>query len=196
MTLYSSTIDLIQKIDVQMPENLIARMDGEFDRTLEEPDHKLRSKMVKAHNRNVKEVSPVSNAIYPLQIRFTQIKINLIFLLENACYNRSYEALSKYFAEYDFLSQTIKKECKKANNNQVIKDFLDRSTVLEENFFQVLMETIEGMKHGLLHKMHIEPEIYIDLDIEKDSSFEFDEIKSAYKNHIKKLKEDLKKNEV
>ena len=185
---------LINTIDEQMSENLIARMDSDFDRTLDEPDHKLRSKLVKAHHRNVKEVEPVCSVIYPMQIRMTQIKTNIIFILECARYNRSYTALAKYFAEYDFLCQTIKKELKKANKNEIVKDFIERTTVLEENYFQVLMDTLPVLKHNVAHKMTFEENSYINLNIEEDSAINFDEIKDAYKTHIKKLKEDMKEN--
>lgn len=190
---YPNVVNLINTIDEQMSENLIARMDTEFDKTLSEPDHKIRAKMVKAHHRNVKEVSPVSEAISPMQIRMTQIKTNLTFVLECARYNLSYKAVARYFAEYDFLCQNIKKEVKKAANNEVVKDYIDRTSILEENFFQVLMDTIPTLEHNVIHKMAFEPETYIDLDIHQDSEVVFDDIKEAYKNHIKKLKEDMKK---
>lgn len=190
---YGCVVKFIQSVDEQLSENLIARMDSDFDRTLEEPDHKLRAKLVKAHNRNVKEVSPISDVINPLQIRMTQIKTNLVFVLENACYNLSYTAAAKYFAEYDFISQMIKKEVKKQANNPVIKDFIERTTVLNENMFEIMTSTLNTMKTNIQTRMNTVPESYIGLDIERDSSLNFDDVKAAYKAQLKKLKEDHKK---
>lgn len=189
---YSEAMTLVEKIDTQMSENLISRMDSEFDAALEEPDHKKRSKLVKAHHRNVKEVEPVSSVIYPLQIRMTQIKTNVSFILENACYNLSYHALTRYFAEYDFLSQQIKKDAKKVKND-VLADFINEKTVLDENYFQILMDTITVMKENIVYRMTHYPTDYVDLDIDKDSEIVFDDFKHAYKSHIKGLKEELKK---
>lgn len=188
---YPSVLELFNNIDSQLSGNLIAKMDTEFDKTLEEPDHKLRSKLVKAHKRNVKEVTPISSAISAHQIRMTQIKTNLTFVLESACYNLSYTAIAEDFAEYDFLSQTIKKECRKAQNNAIVKEFIEQSSVLNENYFDLLLETVDIMKTNVVAKMTREPDIYIDLNIEKDSDICFDDIKSAYKRHLKKLKKDL-----
>ena len=53
--------------------------------------------------------------------------------------------------------------------------------------------TLAMMQHLVIHRMNHEPEIYIDLDIVKDSNLDFDEVKVEYKNTLKKLKEDLKK---
>lgn len=190
---YSKAVQLMSMVDVQMSENLIARMDVEFDRTLEEPDHKTRAKMVKTHNRNVKEVSPLSAKIYPMQVRMTQVKTNLKFLLENACYNVSYKALAKYFAEYDFIAQTIKKESKAHANNDVVKDFLRRSTVLDTNFFEVMTDTMGVMKDNIISRMNMVPDTYNDLNIEEDSGIDIGIVKTVYKDHIKSLKEDYKK---
>jgi len=176
---YQAATSLIKTIDEQMSENIIVRMD-------DEPNHKKRTKLVK-------EIEPVSNVIYPMQVRMTQIKTNLLFVLENAVYNKSYAAAAKYFAEYDFLSQQITKEAKKVKNNEAMEDFLQRSTVLNEDYFKVMMETINVMKHLVIHRMNREPEIYIDLDPIKDSELDFDHVKQTYKSTLKKLKEDLKK---
>jgi len=192
INIFAALLQTIDNIDNQMGENLLSRMDNDFDKTLEEPDHKRRSKLVKQHKRNVEEVTPVVSQIYPMQIRMTHIKTNLSFLLECACYNLSYKSIARYFAEYDFLSQQISKEAGKVKND-VMKDFLSRSTVLSTNWFQMMTETINIMEHLIIHKMHREPEIYIDLNIEEDSKIDFDEIKMEYKNTLKKLKEDLKK---
>lgn len=168
-------------------------MDDEFDKTLEEPDHKLRSKLVKQHKRNVQDITPVVYEIYPMQVRMTQIETNLSFVLENACYNKSYLAVARYFAEYDFLSQQIKKEVGKVKNSDVLKDFLERSSVLNTNWFDSMTATLAVMKQLVIEKMKNHPEIYIDLDVEKDSELDFEAVKAEYKNTLKKLKEDLKK---
>ena len=190
---YSVALELMASIKEQLTENLLSRMDNDFDKTLEEPDHKRRSKLVKQHKRNVEDVSPVCQKIYPMKIRMTQIEINLGFVLENACYNKSYLSVARYFAEYDFISQQIKKECNKQKNNSVIADFLKRSTVLETNWFESMTSTLTMMQHLVIHRMNYEPEIYIDLDVYKDSELDFDVIKVEYKNTLKKLKDDLKK---
>jgi len=190
---YSVALNLMDTIKEQLSENLLSRMDNEFDKTLEEPDHKLRAKLVKQHKRNVDDVTPVCQEIYPMQVRMTQIEINLGFVLENACYNKSYLAAARYFAEYDFLCQQIKKEANKAKNNTVLQDFLKRSTVLDTNWFEAMSATLAMMQHLVIHRMNHEPEIYIDLDVVKDSNLDFDEVKAEYKNTLKKLKEDLKK---
>lgn len=190
---YSVALNLMTEIKDQLSENLLSRMDNEFDKTLQEPDHKLRSKMVKQHKRNVDDVTPVCQEIYPMQVRMTQIETNLEFVLENACYNKSYFAVARYFAEYDFLSQQIKKEANKAKNNTVLQDFLKRSTVLETNWFETMSATLAMMQHLVIHRMNYQPEIYIDLDVIQDSNLDFEEVKVEYKNTLKKLKEDLKK---
>ena len=192
ITVYVEAVSLMETINDQLEENLISRMDTDFDKTLDEPDHKKRAKLVKLHKRNVSEVSPVCEEIYPHQVRMRQISINLSFLLENACYNKSYDAVARYFAEYDFLSQTITKEVKKVKND-VLVDFLERCTVLNENYFQVLMTTLETLKYNVIARMTNHPEIYIDLNVEEDSRLDFDTIKDVYKSQLKKLKEDHKK---
>jgi hypothetical protein len=190
---YSVALNVMHTIRDQLSENLLSRMDDEFDKTLEEPDHKLRSKLVKQHNRNVQDVTPVVHEIYPMQVRMTQIETNLSFVLENACYNKSYLAVARYFAEYDFLSQQIKKEVGKVKNSDVLKDFLERSSVLNNNWFDSMTATLAVMKQLVVEKMKTRPEIYIDLDVEKDSEWDFEAVKAEYKNTLKKLKEDLKK---
>lgn len=190
---YSVALNAMHTIKAQLSENLLSRMDDEFDKTLEEPDHKLRSKLVKQHKRNVQDVTPVVYEIYPMQVRMTQIETNLSFVLENACYNKSYLAVARYFAEYDFLSQQIKKEVGKVKNSDVLKDFLERSSVLNTNWFDSMTATLAVMKQLVIEKMKNRPEIYIDLDVEKDSELDFEAVKAEYKNTLKKLKEDLKK---
>ncbi len=190
---YSVALNAMHTIKAQLSENLLSRMDDEFDKTLEEPDHKLRSKLVKQHKRNVQDVTPVVYEIYPMQVRMTQIETNLSFVLENACYNKSYLAVARYFAEYDFLSQQIKKEVGKVKNSDVLKDFLERSSVLNTNWFDSMTATLAVMKQLVIEKMNNRPEIYIDLDVEKDSELDFEAVKAEYKNTLKKLKEDLKK---
>lgn len=190
---YSVALNAMHTIKVQLSENLLSRMDDEFDKTLEEPDHKLRSKLVKQHKRNVQDITPVVYEIYPMQVRMTQIETNLSFVLENACYNKSYLAVARYFAEYDFLSQQIKKEVGKVKNSDVLKDFLERSSVLNTNWFDSMTATLAVMKQLVIEKMKNHPEIYIDLDVEKDSELDFEAVKAEYKNTLKKLKEDLKK---
>jgi hypothetical protein len=190
---YSVALNAMHTIKAQLSENLLSRMDDEFDKTLEEPDHKLRSKLVKQHKRNVQDVTPVVYEIYPMQVRMTQIETNLSFVLENACYNKSYLAVARYFAEYDFLSQQIKKEVGKVKNSDVLKDFLERSSVLNTNWFDSMTATLAVMKQLVIEKMNNRPEIYIDLDVEKDSELDFEAVKAEYKKTLKKLKEDLKK---
>lgn len=178
---------LINRIDAQMHENLLVRMENEFDISDVE-DHKERAKLTKAFNRNMKETRPVVNEIYPLQVRFTQIKTNIIFLLENAHHYVSYVALARNFAEYEFLKKEILKECNKAKNNRAVQDFVERSDVLNTNYFDVFQETVKVMQSNIRQRMRSYPEQYIDLNIDVDSEIDFDACKKAFNDAVKKHK--------
>lgn len=191
---YTSAYNFMNEIDAQLEEHLLIKMENDFENSLEDnEDHKSRAKRVKKFNRDIKELRPLTEVIYPLQVRYMQIRTNLTFLLECAHNRVSYVALAKYFAEYDFLTQVIKKECNKYKNNENVLAFLDSSEVLTKNYFDILLDTIEQMRDNIRYRMNKYPEQYLDLDIEKDSEVVFDVIKETYKNQIKKLKEDRKK---
>jgi len=185
---YTDMVAFLNTVDEQMLDNLVVLMETEFDENLTEGDHKLRAKEVKAFNRSVKEVSPVSQTIYPMQVRMMQMRVNVSFLLECAHNKVSYKALAKYLAEYDYTAQKIKKEAKKVKNPTLV-DFLERSTCLNTNFFDLLMNTAYQMKTNIVYRMDNYPEQYIDLDIEDDSELVFDTLKDTYKSELKELKE-------
>ena len=185
---YTDMVAFLNTVDEQMLDNLVVLMETEFDENLTEGDHKLRAKEVKAFNRSVKEVSPVSQTIYPMQVRMMQMRVNVSFLLECAHNKVSYKALAKYFAEYDYTAQKIKKEAKKVKN-PVLVDFLQRSTCLNTNFFDLLMNTAYQMKTNIVSRMDKFPEQYIDLNIEEDSELVFDVLKDTFKSELKELKE-------
>lgn len=179
---------LIDRIDALMAENLLVRMENEFDISDVE-DHKQRAKMTKAFNRNMQDARSVVCEIYPLQIRFTQIKVNLNFLLENAHHYVSYVALARMFAEYEFLRKEIAKECNKAKNHEVIQEFVGRSSdVLKANYFEAFQDTVDGMQHLIQQRMQQYPEQYIDLDVDVDSAIDFDVCKEAFNDAVKKYK--------
>lgn len=184
---YQTIVQLIKDIDAQLEENLLVRMEDEFDNS-EVTDHKERAKLTKKFNQSVKQTAPVVAEIFPLQIRFTQIKTNLTFLLENAHNRVSYVALAQYLAEYDFLKQQIVKECNKAKNNEVVQAFVERSSVLRVNFFEVLEEALGIMCDSIQLRMTNNPEQYIDLDMNEDSRIDMEEIKAVYKHALKKFK--------
>ena len=185
---YTDMITFLNTVDEQMLDNLVVLMETEFDDNLTEGDHKLRAKEVKAFNRSVKEVSPVSQTIYPMQVRMMQMRVNVSFLLECAHNKVSYKALAKYLAEYDYVSQKIKKETKKVKN-PVLVNFLERSTCLNTDFFNLLLNTANQMNANIVNRMDNYPEQYIDLDIEEDSELDFDFLKNTYKSELKALKE-------
>lgn len=185
---YSEMSLFLNSVEQQMMDNLIVLMETEFDENLTEDDHKLRAKEVKAFNRSVKEVSPVSQTIYPMQVRMMQMRVNVSFLLECAHNKVSYKALAKYVAEYDFISQQIKKEAKKVKN-PVLVDFLERSSCLNTDFFNLLLHTANQMNANIVNRMENYPEQYIDLDVEKDSELEFEVLKDTFKSELKALKE-------
>lgn len=189
-----SVVSFLDDVDQQLEENLIARMDAEFDQTLLEPDHKKRSKLIKEHNRNVKEVSPISDIIYPMMIKLCRLRTNMLFILQNACYNKTYGAVARHLAEYEFFAKEIKKECNRSKN-PVIKSFLERSTVLNENYFDLMLKTVEEMQQCVRNRMSVLPDSYIDLDVQQDSDIDFDSLKDEFKFTLKKLKEDKKKQE-
>lgn len=185
---YTDMVAFLNTVDEQMLDNLVVLMETEFDENLTEGDHKLRAKEVKAFNRSVKEVSPISQTIYPMQVRMMQMRVNVSFLLECAHNKVSYKALAKYLAEYDYVSQKIKKEAKKIKN-PVLVDFLKRSTCLNTNFFDLLMNTAYQMKTNIVQRMDNYPEQYIDLNVDEDSELVFDVLKDTYKSELKELKE-------
>ena len=174
-------LDFLNSVDEQMQDNLIVLMETEFDENLTEGDHKLRAKEVKAFNRSVKEVSPISQTIYPMQVRMMQMRVNVSFLLECAHNKVSYKALAKYLAEYDYTAEKIK--------NPALVDFLERSTCLNFNFFDLLMNTAYQMKTNIVNRMDNFPEQYIDLNIEEDSELVLDVLKDTFKSELKELKE-------
>ncbi len=185
---YTDMVAFLNTVDEQMLDNLVVLMETEFDENLTEGDHKLRAKEVKAFNRSVKEVSPVSQTIYPMQVRMMQMRVNVSFLLECAHNKVSYKALAKYLAEYDYTAQKIKKEAKKVKN-PVLVDFLERSMCLNTDFFNLLLKTANQMNANIVNRMEKYPEQYIDLDIEEDSELVFDVLKDTFKSELKELKE-------
>lgn len=178
--------------DAQLSGYLVVQMESDFDEALTETDYKKRAKATKAFNRTIQEITPVCGVLNPMQIRFMQIRTNLGFLLENAHNRVSFKAAAKYFAEYDFLAKEIKKEAKKCNV-QEMKDFIESAPVLNTNFFQVMMNTVEVMKANMLQRMSDYPEQYLDLDPEVDSAIDIEEIKKAFKDKQKDLKEEKDK---
>lgn len=185
---YNDMVAFLNTVDEQMLDNLVVLMETEFDDNLTEGDHKLRAKEVKAFNRSVKEVSPVSQTIYPMQVRMMQMRVNVSFLLECAHNKVSYKALAKYLAEYDYVSQKIKKETKKVKN-PVLVNFLERSTCLNTDFFNLLLNTANQMNANIVNRMDNYPEQYIDLDVEEDSELVFEVLKDTFKSEIKALKD-------
>lgn len=189
---YSEAKDLMDRIDLQLGDHLVVKMEEDFDQKLTETDYKKRAKANKAFLRDVQEVSPFCEVLYPMQIRMKQIRTNLTFLLEGAHNKVSYKAVAKYFAEYDFLAKEIKKEAKKCKN-AAMKGFLEDSTVLDTDFFKTMMDTLSTMQANIRERMRKHPEQYIDLNIEEDSEFVMDDVKAAFKNAQKDLKEARKK---
>lgn len=191
---YPEVSKLMDAMDAQLSEHLVVKMENDFDDVLVETDYKKRAKATKAFNRSVQEVRPHCELLNPMQIRMMQIRVNLGFLLEEAHNRISYQAVAKYFAEYDFLSKEIKKEAKKCKN-EAMKGFLDSATVLESDFFKIMMDTVSVMQKNIQARMEKFPEQYIDLNIQEDSHLDIDEVKVAFKSAIKKLKEDKEKME-
>jgi hypothetical protein len=189
---YPEVEEYTKLVSEQMNDNIIVLMETKFDNNLDEVDHKKRAKIVKAFNRSIKEVTPVSQLVYPMQVQMMKIRINLEFLLECAHNKISYKALAQDFAEYDFTSQRIKKEIKKEANktkNEALTDFLEKSTCLDFNFFDMLMTTVKQMQENIILRMEKFPEQYIDLDIEVDSHLDLDLVKNVFKDEISKLKQ-------
>lgn len=189
---YPKTIEFLNLIEKEFSDNLVVKMEETFDKNLEETEHQARSKMVKAFQRSVKEVAPVSRTIYPMQIRMIQMRTNVEFLLECAHNKVSYTALAKYFAEYEFLSKEIKKHAQQSKNETLV-EFVKNTSLLTENYFQQMMDALSVMKENVISRMNFHPEQYIDLNIKQDSNLDIDIVKESYKNMLKKLKEDLKK---
>lgn len=175
--------------DAQLGDHLAVRMENEFDQTLTETDYQKRAKATKAFNRTLKEASPTCSSMYPMQVRFMQMRTNVSFLLECAHNRVSYRALAEDFAEYDFLAREIKKEAKKGNND-TLKRFLTEARVLDTNFFQVMLSTAEVMQKNMLQRMADHPEQYIDLNPEVDAQIDIDEMKHTFKEKQKKLKDE------
>ena len=189
---YSEANQLMDDVDSQLSRHLAVDMENGFEASLVEVDYKKRAKLTKASNRSVQEVRPFCEIINPMQNRMIQMRINLSFLLENACYNVSFKSLAEDFAEYEFLSKEIKKEAKLCKN-EAMKAFLVSATVLNTDFFKMMVDSAYTMKKNIQEKMNSQSKIYIDLDVEDDSFLEIDLLKKAFKEKIIKLKEDKKK---
>lgn len=186
---YNEANALMRMVDEQMTEHLVVKMENDFDEKLIETDYKKRAKATKAFNRSVQEVRPFCENLYPMQCRMMQIRTNLSFLMEQAHNRTSFKATAKYFAEYDFLAKEIKKEAKKCKN-EAMTEFLDSLTVLGSDFFKTMMDTMEVMQKNIRARMQSHPEQYIDLNEAEDSRLDIDEVKAAFKDMQKKLKED------
>jgi folylpolyglutamate synthase/dihydropteroate synthase len=186
---YPGANNLMEAIDAQFGEHLVVKMENYFEKNLIEADYKKREKATKAFNRSVQEVRPFCAVIVPMQIRMTQIRINLRFLLEQAHNKVSYSSLAEDFAEYDFLSKEIKKEAKKCKN-EAMTEYLKSLTVLESDFFKTMMDTMEVMQKNIQARMKSHSEQYIDLDEDEDSWLDADKVKASFKDALKKLKKD------
>lgn len=190
MNSYPEAQNLILAVFNQLGENLITRVDDEFEEAITETDHKKRAKLEKQRRRELAELSPVSGKMYPLQVRMIQLQTNLSFLLENAHNRTSYAALAKYFAEYDFVSKRIKQHARTIKHPALVS-FLERCDVLDADFFAFMSSTLESMEKCIRDRMFDCPEQYIDLDVADDSHMDFDAVKAAMKDHKEKLKKEF-----
>ena len=189
-SLYQAVRTLIIEVREQLEENLIVRVDNEFEETITETDYIKRAKLEKQRRRELAEIDPISSEMYPLQIRMIQLQTNLSFLLENAHNKVSYPALARYFSEYDFLAKRITKIAKKSKH-PALQDFLKRTTVLTENFFSIMNLTLGDMRDHILKRMRQHPEQYIDLNPETDAHIDMDVVKAAFKARTDELKKEF-----
>jgi len=190
VTSYPEAQKLMIAVFTQLSENLITRVDDEFEDAITETDHKKRAKLEKQRRRELADLSPISSKMYPLQVRMIHLRTNLSFLLENAHNRTSYAALAKYFAEYDFVSKRIKQHARSIKHPALVS-FLERCTVLEADFFAVMTDTLANMEKCIRTRMIQCPEQYIDLDVADDSHMDFDAVKASMKDHKEKLKKEF-----
>lgn len=194
---YPTATHLMTAVRDQMLGNLVVWIDDQFYDAEGSLAGKELAKRGKEKDRARKDLGATLEKMYPLQVRMVQLETNFSFLLENAHNRVSYPAIARYMAEYDFLAKRITKLAKGAPKvtlgdiDHVMGGFLNRSPVLEINFFDAMSGIAENMFDRIAVRMTTCPEQYIDLNLAEDAKIDAQLMAEAFKARTKELKKEF-----